>query len=139
MVEEVWAMRTKPLQRVRVPEQEDGTMASETDTVAKVVRDGMVAVVISGDYGGGWGRFEDDAERDLMMFHPDLVVAVEDKDDEAVLKWIRTHVPDSYYADSGCPPRLTIAWIPQGVEFIVEEYDGAEWVLIKQNVNWIKA
>jgi hypothetical protein len=105
----------------------------------RLVRDGRVAVVISGGYGGGWASFEDDAERDLMLFHPRLVVAVEDKDDEAVLKWIRTHIPDHYYAAANTSPRLSIEWVPQGEEFIIQEYDGAETVRVKTHMGWIKA
>jgi hypothetical protein len=34
---------------------------------------------------------------------------------------------------------LTIEWIPEGVQFRVNEYDGAETIEIRDEVNWLQA
>ena len=34
---------------------------------------------------------------------------------------------------------LAVAWVPPGTEFIIEDYDGAETVTLKDKVTWVTA
>ncbi len=34
---------------------------------------------------------------------------------------------------------LIVVWVPEGEEFIIEEYDGSESLMLKTDYNWIKA
>lgn len=90
----------------------------------KVIRDGMVAVLISHGFGAGWYSWNTDHEQ--LLFDPKLVEMVESSrsieiDDE----WIEANlgIKDVY---CGGAEDLTIHWLPVGTPFQVEEYDGAE-------------
>ena len=132
----------------------------------RAVRDGMVAVVYSGGYGAAWSAFADTREeRDLRLFHPDLVGLVERFDEviheaerdrtpgaggraenfirakyEYIQEWARTWLgADAYEAEPGCRINLHVRWIPVGAEFVIHEYDGAECVRLKSQMDWITA
>jgi hypothetical protein len=34
---------------------------------------------------------------------------------------------------------LAVEWIPEGADFIINEYDGAETIVLKDQMKWIKA
>jgi hypothetical protein len=40
---------------------------------------------------------------------------------------------------SGGVEDLKVEWIPEGSEFIIEEYDGSESLRLKDDINWLKA
>jgi hypothetical protein len=40
---------------------------------------------------------------------------------------------------SGGVGDLKVEWIPEGSEFIIEEYDGSESLRLKDSTNWLKA
>jgi hypothetical protein len=40
---------------------------------------------------------------------------------------------------SGGVEDLKVEWIPEGSEFIIEEYDGSESLRLKDSTNWLKA
>ena len=110
--------------------------------VEKVVRDGMVAVLISRSYGAGWSTWVKESNRELVLFHPKLVELVESKrhhemDCDSFAKWMETELGfvDNFDDYLGGWDGLEILWIPQGTKFKVEEYDGAEYVITENHLN----
>ena len=104
--------------------------------------DGMVGVVISPGYGGGfstWGKAE-------MCTDPKIVEMVLQLDphEEGSLEYnsiydqIYNYVTAKYQASYHGDP-LVVAWVPPGTKFIIHEFDGAESIWREDQINWIKA
>ena len=97
---------------------------NDVTPVRKVVRDGEVAVLVSPCFGAGWSTRADDAE--AAVFAPDVVAWVEagkpaDVDvDEAF----------GHYGYLGGLHDVRIEWLPVGTWFYIDEYDGAESLVV---------
>jgi hypothetical protein len=101
----------------------------------KLIRDGKVAVLISTGWGAGWSTWN--TESPEMLFDPTLVQMVEnDADMSELVAYAEKQWPNAYH---GGLDELVVLWIEQGTEFRVTEYDGAESIQIKQDINWIVA
>ena len=103
----------------------------------KVIRDGKVAVLVSPGFGAGWStwayRVEEDAPG-FMMFDPTLVDMVErGASAETIETYVTSMHPHTY---CGGASDLTIEWLPVGTAFRIHEYDGAESVEIRDDMNW---
>lgn len=90
----------------------------------KVVRNGQVAVLYSPGFGAGWYTWN--TSHPECLFHPEIVALVEAGAPVTSALCAELFGPDFY--DGGAPP--VIAWVPQGVRFIVREYDGSEHIEI---------
>lgn len=103
--------------------------------INKVIRNGLVAVVFSPEFGAGWWTWNRD--RIDMIFDPGLVDLLERKQPEdkilayATLKW-----PDAFL---GGIDELMIEWVLEGTEFKINEYDGSESIELKESDNWLTA
>jgi hypothetical protein len=103
--------------------------------INKVIRNGLVAVIISPGFGAGWWTWNRD--RMDMIFDPGLVDLLERKQKEdkilayATLKW-----PGAYL---GGVEDLTLEWVLEGTEFKINEYDGSESIELKESDNWLTA
>jgi hypothetical protein len=100
----------------------------------KVVRDGKVAVVYSPGFGAGWYTWNQ--EHPELLFDPTIVKYVEDQDLDSLRSYMGLKFPEVYVSDYN---DLTVKWIPQGIEFRIDEYDGNESVVTKQDDNWFVA
>lgn len=101
----------------------------------KVVRDGKVAVIYSPGFGAGWYTWNTGCE--ALMFHPDLVNAIEaNKSEEEIESIAKTLCPDGYF---GASDDLEIAWIDQGTLFNITEYDGSESIKYQSHAQWFVA
>lgn len=99
----------------------------------KVIRDGYVAVLVSPRYGAGWYSWHGVME---LVFDPVVVDMLEKKVDRyEIEKYCEKEYGDDLYL--GGLEDLEIAWIPEGREFIIEEYDGSEYLRFKDEINWI--
>lgn len=94
--------------------------------VEKVIRDGKVAVLVSYGYGAGWSTWADANQAETALFDRRFVEAAEAGvvDIEPLCKEI---FGDDYFYTGGWP--VSIEWVPQGAQFTVDEYDGAETLL----------
>lgn len=101
----------------------------------KVIRDGMVAVLISPGYGAGWYSWHGIQE---LLFDPVVVDMLENNiDRDEIEKYCEnTYGEDEYY---GGITDLQIVWLPEGKEFTVHEYDGSESLRFKDEMRWIQA
>jgi len=100
----------------------------------KVVRDGRVAVIYSPRYGSGWYSWHLIPE---LLFDPVLVAMIEADRYEDIEEYCTMRWPDLLTV--GDPEDLTIAWVEEGREFQIEEYDGSEKLRFKDQEQWIVA
>ena len=91
----------------------------------KYIKDGKVAVLVSHGFGAGWSTWACDPDpdvRDGMMFDAVLVAHMLAGDCDAAFQY----ASDKYGACAGGIEDLTVYWVPQGEQFEITEYDGAE-------------
>lgn len=109
-------------------EDREGRMS----THPKVVRDGNVAVLVSRGFGAGWSTWNCDAS--ACLYSPEIVALVEAKaapteiGQKAEELW-----PDGYW---GGASGLTVEWVAAGTAFEINEYDGAESLCVRDDINW---
>jgi hypothetical protein len=94
-----------------------------------------VAVLVSRGYGAGWLTWGMPVE---SIFDPVLIDFAEaDKTDSIEFdEYIEKEYPGAY---TGGADGLYVCWVQEGKEFIIDEYDGAESLTLKENFTWIKA
>jgi hypothetical protein len=97
--------------------------------------DGKVAVLYSPGFGAGWYSWH---SIDELLFDPKVVDMVLDKTSAETIELYCQEVygTKSYY---GGAEDLEVMWVPTGTQFIIDEYDGAETVTVKDKVNWVTA
>jgi len=100
----------------------------------RVIRNGKVAVVYSPNFGAGWYSWN--PEHPELIFDPTIVKYVEGSDLGSLRSYIGLKFPDIY---AGGLEDLSIKWIPQGTEFRIDEYDGNESVVTRDQDNWFVA
>jgi len=99
-------------------------MADEKPKAERVVRDGMVAVLVSPGYGAGWSTWGKSSLREQKLFCPRMVLALESGASKAELLKIATEeFPEEY---SGGVEQLLVEWVREGEPIRIDEYDGSE-------------
>jgi hypothetical protein len=104
--------------------------------VNKVIRDEKVAVIVSPGFGAGWSTWahNDEEIRDFMLFDSVLVTMIErGLSVETIEEYVTNNYPGTY---CGAADDLTIQWLPVGTAFRIHEYDGAESVEIRDDMDW---
>ncbi len=100
----------------------------------KKIKDGMVAVLYSPDFGAGWYSWHHIPE---LLFDPMVVDMVMEKaSTETIELYCKTVYGDHYYRGAS---ELEVVWLPPGTEFVIDDYDGNETMMIKDKVTWIMA
>jgi hypothetical protein len=100
----------------------------------KLVRDGMVAVLYSPDYGSGWYTWNPNHPE--LLFDPAIVQLVEEDKFDELKTYVTLKYPNIY---EGGMWELKIAWIPEGAMFRINEYDGDESIELKDDADWFTA
>ena len=102
----------------------------------KVVRNGLVAVLISPNFGAGWSTWN--PLKPELLFDPAVVAMVEDGTDFKTIEAYceAKYPPHGYF---GGADDLVIEWVPVGTQFKVHEYDGSETLEVKEAMEWITA
>ena len=101
----------------------------------KKIKDGKVAVLYSPDFGAGWYSWHHIEE---LLYDPVVVDMVLDK---TTAETIELYC-DSVYSNTafyGGARDLEVIWIPQGTQFIINEYDGNEILTTKDEIQWMVA
>jgi hypothetical protein len=102
----------------------------------RVVRDGFVAVLTSPHYGAGWFTWHGIPE---LVYNPAVVAMVQQRVDyQAIISYCESRYPGHPGTFMGAED-LTVSWIKEGVEFVIEEYDGAENIKFKSDFEWMTA
>ena len=99
----------------------------------KVIEDGMVKVLFSPSYGGGFLTWGAPVE---AIFDPKLIELIEQEKYQEAIDYVAVTYPEAY---TGGVSDLAIGLVPEGVEFMIEEYDGYEGIVLKNDIDWITA
>ena len=99
----------------------------------RVIRDGHVAVLFSPGHGAGWYSWHAIEE---LLFDSSIVHWVESQEIDKIESYVTLKYPNEYFSDL---ENLSIRWVPVGTEFRIDEYDGSESVVIKEEDHWITA
>lgn len=91
--------------------------------IEKLVRDGKVAVIYSPGYGSGWSTWNNEYAEDFV-FNKDIAQAILDGNQDKAKEIAESKYPKAYIGSQ----ELVIAWVDQGEQFLIKEYDGAERV-----------
>lgn len=98
----------------------------------KLIKDGMVAVLVSRGYGAGWSTWMSDYPE--CLFDPVLAQMIIDGADEMEIATVaQKRYPDAYL---GGLDGLDVEWLPVGTKFRVDEYDGAESIEYLGDIYW---
>jgi hypothetical protein len=94
-----------------------------------------VAVLVSGGFGAGWYTW---GMGEKALFDPVIVDFLENNKNNSneLAEYLEKEYPDEYY---GGLDGLYVEWVPEGSEFIIDEYDGSEHLSLKTNINWLIA
>lgn len=99
----------------------------------KLNKDGNVAVLVSEGYGAGFLTWGAPTE---AIFNPTLIRLIEQGDTRGAINFAKKTwkgITTLGIVD------LVIQWVPEGSEFIIDSYDGNETLMLKNDINWIKA
>ena len=88
----------------------------------KFIKDGKVGVVISLGYGAGWSSWSYDYREELCM-DSNIVEAVLNGELEKARDYVEETYPDAY---TGGYSQLVVKWVPEGMSFEINEFDGHE-------------
>lgn len=103
--------------------------------IPKLILEGKVAILVSHGFGAGWYTWHYD---ERLLFEPKIVEMLEDGADlhEIESYCEKTYGDKLYY---GGVDGLAVHWLPIGTQFKIDEYDGAETLIISDDVCWITA
>lgn len=105
---------------------------NENTTMKKLVKNGLVAVLVSPGYGAGWSTWN--KEKPEMLFDPEIVQLIEEAASTIRIEaQAAVSYPDCYI---GGVDDLIVQWIPQGTQFRINEYDGDESLEIRDDIQW---
>ena len=100
----------------------------------KVVRNGLVAVLYSPEYGAGWSTWNNREEGEMLLFHPLLVSWVESGKKEPIKEVLAKITPNYESICTLGAQSLKIEWLAQGTSFEVKEFDGYESIQITEGL-----
>lgn len=99
----------------------------------KLIRDQKVAVLYSPGFGAGWYTWHTIEE---LVYDPSIVEWVEKQELDMIRVYLDLKYPEEYI--SGLED-LVVAWVPEGERFRIEEYDGAESLVLESEQRWMTA
>jgi hypothetical protein len=98
----------------------------------KKIRNGKVAVLFSPYHGAGWYSWHNIEE---LLFDPKVVDMVLEKTSAETIELYCNEVYGKGYYYGGADD-LEVKWLPVGTPFRIHEYDGAETLEIRDEINW---
>lgn len=100
----------------------------------KIIKNDMVAVAVSPGFGAGWTSWNEDK---ISPFEPKIIEMIEKGEQSKINEeWCEENlgIKDVY---CGGAYKLEIVWIPVGVSFSINEYDGSESVYRSDEMDYI--
>lgn len=98
----------------------------------KCTRNGHICVIYSPGYGAGWYTWHRIEE---LLYDPEVVKMIEDNTPgEKIEEYCRNTYGDECYLAAG---DLAIAYVNPHDRFYIDEYDGAESVVLESEFPWI--
>jgi hypothetical protein len=104
--------------------------------VKKFIENGMVAVLYSPSYGTGWNAYQDEAGALDKMYDPEIVLWILHGHSEILLDALLQKYPRESKRSF---TELTLAWVPVGKKFRIEDYDGYESIVFPEDETWLTA
>lgn len=111
--------------------------------IAKIEREGKVAVLHAGKAGYNWYTFNGMSE---MLFDPRLIVMVEahiETGDDSIIPRMYKYCMETYGEDEelnfSALPYLEIEWVPKGKYFYIDDRNGQERVVTTYKASWLQA
>jgi hypothetical protein len=102
----------------------------------RVVRNGCVAVLYSPGYGAGWYSWH---RKEELLYDPTIVQLVLDNRHKDIHKYLLAMYQEEDAPYMGGSEELSVEWVPVGEQFRIDEYDGAESVVLASRENWLTA
>jgi hypothetical protein len=99
----------------------------------KVIRNGLVGVLVSPGFGAGFYTWGAPLE---AIFNPTLIDLIENEKIQEAIDFVEKTWEDLY---TGGVRNMRVVWIEEGTEFTIEEYDGSEKIVFKETIEWITA
>lgn len=101
------------------------------------IKDGVteVAVLFSPNFAAGWSTWNKDFPE--LIFLPEVVELVLDGKLSEIEPLVDKMYDEEVYC--GAVENLVVQWIPEGTEFKIEECDGSESIVFREDDDWIKA
>ena len=99
----------------------------------KLIRDEKVAVLVSPGFGAGWYSWHSVEE---LLYDPSIVEWLEQDNMPKIEAYLALKYKDEYF---GGLEDLVVMWVPVGARFRIEEYDGAESLVLESEERWITA
>ena len=104
---------------------------------------GEVGVIISRDYGAGWYSWNRNCQD--ILFDKELVAMILHaktcghfySELEQIKKYVEEKYPECYIGGLDCG--IDVEFVPQGTNFVVREYDGAESIEYINNIDYTTA
>jgi hypothetical protein len=101
-----------------------------------------VAVLVSTDFGAGWSTWNNQYPE--ILFDPIVVNHLDPNYgvlyDTEKYNTITDYLIDKYDGGYfGGLSGLTIEWVQKGLEFMIDEYDGSETLIVKEWIKFITA
>lgn len=100
----------------------------------RVIKDGMVAVLVSPGFGAGFHTWNDIPD---LCFCPYIVNHIlNGTKDEISVSEIKKfyNLPDDKYVSTIGLEDVVIEWLPQGTHFTIDEYEGNESIEYLSNI-----
>jgi hypothetical protein len=99
----------------------------------KLIRAGQVAVLVSPGFGAGWYSWHHVEE---LIYDPSVVEWLEQGEMSKIEAYLALKYKDEYF---GGLEDLVVMWVPKGARFRIEEYDGAESLVLESEERWMTA
>ena len=99
----------------------------------KLIRDGRVAVLVSPGYGAGWYSWHGNEE---LLYDPSIVEWLEQNELDKIKTYLELKYPNETILGL---EDLEVNWVPAGARFRIDEYDGAESLVLEKNEYWLTA
>lgn len=98
----------------------------------KIIKDGKVAVAVSGGFGAGWTTWNGR----ISPFEPKVIKMIESGEQDKITEsWCEKELGIKNVYCGGVSD-LKIEWIPVGVRFSINEYDGSESIYRSDNLEF---
>lgn len=107
--------------------------------MAKVIKDGKVGIIYSTNYGVGWYSWHGIKE---LLHNPYIISIIEDNSLDELEKGdlIESYCRKSYDIKFfGSCTDLKVFWIEKGKYFKIDEYDGMETIIVRDEIEWLES
>lgn len=93
------------------------------------------AVLYSAGFGAGWSTWNQ-MYASFLMFDKGIVERVLKEDKDSIPAYIESKLgKDEVICIAGLDS-IAVAWVPQGVKFLIEEYDGSESIVRYEHLDF---